>query len=744
MHLDAFAISPGCCDGASSLAPYTQPNYTSLRLDSHLVQHDVLDHVDFHLASPAWNNPRLADIGTSPGDPAGKNLKMNRIGVHLSWSLPRFYRSAQASGRSPTEGAKGEDPNPNPAFRPIPNRWLVLRHLHNFKDESKLPEWQAWVVESDVIRKITSPTMGDSTDLESDVAPFISYKDDPKKPPDNDENLLKAQTEIFLGQKINLSDPWREVPESVRSHMPKLTIMSSSNPLFPDNALHNTNVLSMLDNFEYDDHNQPTGLGHLRKANCDYFVIGWHKNGADDPFSDPNTPILGSQLSKLLLQLDDSLDQDLKDKLSISQGPTRCLVHGAIYGVQYDFSYDPKKSQTRSLANEAASKFTEKTPIDNIPMEPLSIGTTPLDGILTFLEAHKTDADHFFGSGAGTIADSLLDMAQLLYATGDNYDSRVQAQDLIAQQNFSKVDGGLTWVFAKTTTPGQPTQLPTDYDKQLLLKLNNTQAKLDTAQRELLSLRWELFAEWWKYISTYIPLKEKEEINKVSKKAIYDLASGIDKMDSLVKSLQADLLDHQNDATCRTTASDPFHTRSDPTLCIAGLDSGWPPDWQDTLTIRVSSQLKSDTDEVSKEIFGSMDASNPVPSENGLAKAALGILGECLKNTTTGNGVDGKPNVTGFLQWGNRNPFVPLSIEWEAMYYHVAPFKDKWDVRLRPSPVGHAHPTLRYVPTELLSQKSANHTDFRSVSGRVLVMPQPVFSLEAIVVSSYPSHDTAF
>jgi hypothetical protein len=73
-------------------------------------------------------------------------------------------------------------------------------------------------------------------------------------------------------------------------------------------------------------------------------------------------------------------------------------------------------------------------------MQPLSIGITPLDGILTFLEAHQgKDADQIFGTGGASLADSLIDIAQLLYASGDNYDARVQAQDLIAQQNFAKL-----------------------------------------------------------------------------------------------------------------------------------------------------------------------------------------------------------------------------------------------------------------------------------------------------------------
>lgn len=117
IHLDAFAVSPGSCTGQTNLAPYTQPNYTSLRLDSHLIQHDVLDHVDFNLASPAWENSRLADIGKSPGNPPGKNLKMHCMGIHLSWSLPGLHRSAQASGKSARLGGpKTPDPNPDPVF----------------------------------------------------------------------------------------------------------------------------------------------------------------------------------------------------------------------------------------------------------------------------------------------------------------------------------------------------------------------------------------------------------------------------------------------------------------------------------------------------------------------------------------------------------------------------------------------------------------------------------------------------
>lgn len=621
----------------------------------------------------------------------------------------------------------------------------MVRHLKNWQDEGKLKEWQSWVLESDVVRKITAPGMGGAIDLESDVSPFVSDQDTNAE----DGNILKAQTEIFLGQKLNL-EGWHEVDESVRKHLPKLTVMSSSNPLFPDNVLHNTNVLSMLDNFVYEDKSQVGGFGYLKNAHCSYFVVGWHSRPGDDPFQQDTQIDFGSHISKFMLKLTPTLKD--KSNLEISLDTTRCLVHGAIYDVQYDFAYKPSETKPvqgqplqgqtakgqpakgqpaqggiRSLANEAAINFT-----DQVPMEPLSVGTTPLDGILTFLEAHKTDVDHIFGAGASSLAESLMDISQLLYATGDDYDSRVQAQDLIAQQNFSKTDGGNLWCFSKTTTPGKSAQWPTADEEALLVRLNNLQTRLDVANRQVASFRWELFAEWWKYVSKYVPSGEQKDVDTAFKPRIHDLKKSIGNVNDLVTSLTQDIEKLNDPSFCKMTTRDPFHTRVDPTLCIAGLASGWPGDWQDALAVNLDLELEDDGDKALKMVWNGL---MPVPSDHGLDKTATKILAACLKNSDTKNGSDGKPNITGYQSWANRNPFIPICIEWEGIYYHVGPFDKKhWDVRLRPSPVGHAHPTLRYVPTEVLASKDENHQDFRSVSGRVLVLPQPVFSLEALVL----------
>jgi hypothetical protein len=110
-----------------------------------------------------------------------------------------------------------------------------------------------------------------------------------------------------------------------------------------------------------------------------------------------------------------------------------------------------------------------------------------------------------FGQDTQTTVDLLLGISQLLYATGDNYDSRIQAQDLIAQQNFSRTDGGLSWIFNTPTQPGKPPVFPNSTTQTQLVSLNEAQSRLDTAQRKCKSLQWQLFAEWWKFSSLSIP-----------------------------------------------------------------------------------------------------------------------------------------------------------------------------------------------------------------------------------------------
>lgn len=781
VHLDAFALSPPCCDEgvASRIAPYTQPNYTALRLDSHLLQHDILDHVDLHNSRPAAANPRISSIGGSS--------KFNRLGVHLQWSLPRLYRTANASGRDPTiAGAPDGKDATQPVFRQIPNRWLVVRRLKNPQRPKGVDEFTSWVVESDAVRNIK--TIAPDVDLESEVSPFVSYAGNPDQ-----LDVFNKQTEWFVGQKIELS---KLATTPAREYLKDgVTVMTSSNPIFADYALHNTNVLSVIDNFSYplnksDGNNFDSQASYLKKALCDYFVLGWHQDPEDDPLNN-NADTIKTRLDKLLLTLSPQLNPTSEDLSLLGNKtiPARILVHGAIYDVRYNFDKRPAKS----LVDIAARNFGPDT-----TMEPLSLGTTPLDGILTFLDAHKQsdptaasmEAAKFFDEQAKDLPKYVLELSTLLYAAGDDYDSRVQAQDLIAQQNYAKSDGGSHWTFsvggtgpasAMPALDGKP-KMPTQAQLDRLAEINEMQTRLDVAKRKLKGCQWNLFAEWFKFKSEYI-----DELNKDTAKVRHDaykkvvdpLLSKIPQLQDLIadleggrvlqydknrkiirgsdrkpimKNITGKITAKRTEVDCKQSTKDPFQQRSDPTLTIAGVDSGWPENVTDKLQVRTDTELtstKADLDAVDA-IFAATPNGRPKltlpitpdPASQ-LDLTARKILAECLRtsNMTTTNGKGTAPKITGFQAWDEKNPFAPLFIEWEAIYYHID--KDQWDVQLRPSPVGHAHPQVRYTlkdllvssdPAKILDNASKNQNNFRTISGRALISPQPRYSLESVVV----------
>lgn len=726
MHLDAFALSPDCCTGLSNLAPYTQPNYTSLRLDTHLIQHDVLDHIDFHNTSEPSKNPRIADLG---GDPTS-NLKRNRMGIHLHWSLPRFYRTALASGvKERSDPAKGIDKT-NPKFPTVPNRWLIVRHFTGPQRPPSIPEYKTWVIESDSIRHITSLKDPD-LDIESDLAPFVSYVDGNS----GDPNVLSAQTEVFLGQKFDdLQKYARLGPHS----NPRLTLMNSSNPLFPDYALHNTNVFSMIDNFSFRK-TPESEIQYLDNVQCDYFVVGWHSDRSDDPLAGSDAGDLITRLKSLHMQLGANATKGL----GVKEDSTRCLLFGAMYNVKFDLKKKPLSAADHCARHFMAENNPQK-PFDTT-MEPISVGTTPLDSMLTFLEAHKDDADAFFTEGS-SIAKEVMEMSQFLYASADQYDARVQAQDLISQQNYAKAEGGLLWSSAKPPTPSGGPAIPDSTEAGALKALNEAQSKLDVCNRKARSLRWDLFAEWWKWVSEYRSKihdmdKRRQVVQRAALTEIFQSLAGKDSNSgtlNMIRDLNATIENLKSSVASKSAVKDPFFTRTDPTLSIAGLESGWPVDFLSALTVLTHKELTADDGKIAS--FLSL-AINPVPKDNDLHKTAVNLLAQCLRNSDTKNGArksngdfaEGPPKTTGFQAWGDSNPFSPLFMEWEAYYYHVG--WDKWAVQVRPSPVGHAHSQVRYVPKETLASGATAKEvkDMRIVSGRTLILPQPIFSLQNTV-----------
>jgi hypothetical protein len=183
MKLDAFRLNNSACDSPSRLAPISQPDYTNFRIDDDdgrvNMKHDVLQPLDLHntgLKKGSAFNDRVVDLTT------GKPIR-HRHGICIHWILPRFYRTSLSATQSPSNANRKEnlrnnlryeppltdDPD-SPLYRSLPTRWVVVRHVTGGNRPSQLPEYEAFVVESDRLRRLAE--LDSNVDIQVGV-PFV-------------------------------------------------------------------------------------------------------------------------------------------------------------------------------------------------------------------------------------------------------------------------------------------------------------------------------------------------------------------------------------------------------------------------------------------------------------------------------------------------------------------------------------------------------------------------------------------
>ena len=185
MKLDAFRLNESSCGYPSRLARLSQPDYTNFRLggDRQRTKHDVLQAVDLHCTGPdadARFNDRVTDLATC-------KVLRHRLGIYIHWILPRFYRTGLTVLPS-TSATKRQDlidklgyqvpdayhqNSVDPLYRPLPTRWVVVRHITSQPSDVMLPEFEASVVESDRLRKLAD--LDSNVDIQVDVPLSLAF-----------------------------------------------------------------------------------------------------------------------------------------------------------------------------------------------------------------------------------------------------------------------------------------------------------------------------------------------------------------------------------------------------------------------------------------------------------------------------------------------------------------------------------------------------------------------------------------
>ena len=745
IKLHAFVFNEAVCNDQrpdkAKIAPITQPNYTFLRVEGSLALNDVLPHVDLHNAAPASRNSRFTDIGTG-------RTRSERIGVYLHWMVPRPFRRGIATSRASqpvrqTADDKNEDPSA-PVFLPIPNRWLVVRTLDPHASTTKpsgttIEAVKAWVIESDRTRYIDD-ILAD-VDLQVDVSPFITAFSSLKKDSQNDPKNIRIdeQAEVFIGQCFD-AGKWSET----KAQRVELTAASSSNQLFLDYQYHNGSVFSMCDTFDYVE-NKITK--HLEAAEAHYYVLGWHKDQENDIMHLPNSPETGvtreSRLESVAIQLDKSSSdpKKIQDWLK-SPESSRTICHGSLYDVLWS-SKDPP---TKSLANEFAAKLRSS--------QPLSVGTNPLDSIITYVSERAEKC---------TLEDNIKRLRNLLLADDETVDAHMAAEAQTEAFNAADFDGGFQYDFADDR---QGPHL--NLEGKAMAILNAKRHLYDNVLRRIQQIRWQLFSTWWKYVSdpnttnqTSYAKDAKE--NKLQLQCLeqlaYDLFQDLKGIASNGVG-QGIMRDPQPRMSMKQGTMEPFHQQSDPTLMLAGLRPGWPRDFGEKLNARLDIQLipgqggeivdkvkippelKETARQLLQEFSKLLQATDPnekppdgfaFPLYHDLEYRSKGVVDE---NTWRD-------------RWSASQPWFPLYIEWEAEFFQIPyPMWKFGDFQKEPPDQAALRDDCPCDPTEpdkpekpeglktgyyLASNIQEHLKDIeepRSLSGRMLILPQPTFSLQ--------------
>lgn len=735
IKLDAFVLNPRVCEGVTpqaKIAPISRPDYVGLRLSNKTIKSDLFSTVDLRYCTPSAKNRRMTDIGN------GKT-RWNRCGVYLSWILPSVYRTGSMASESATErqedhlrkGAypptahKAKADYTSPVFRPVPVRWLVVRHMPK-RDLSEVPEFEGWIVESDRKTELTDLVASDA-DVDVDASPYV----DPGGSGNSSIDIDK-QAGVFIGRKTKVTE-WNEEGDAV-SRVP-LSALNSGNEYFADFQPHNSNVFSLLDTFEYEDSNGK--LKCLSKLTANYYVVGWHSDSDHDLFdisADTNTT-LGERLKNLRMKLRNEGSQTIKDCLASSEG-RRLLCHGAIYNVRYDIDRQPDTIP----ADKSGAYLNAKMPI--------SFGTTELDSLLAYMKAHENNDRDLKARNAER---DITAIQALLLAEDTGPDGWMEAEDEINNHNFSRTSGGGIFHLAGEVGSAEKTSALTSVQIEQLRRLNLVQEDLNLCHRLEPQLRREMFSLWWRNTSHPEEGSFKEKVSKST--------SRLKILIKTIKSLRAQIAS-SSAKLATSTGKQPtlgalpeFYKPRDPTISIGGISSAWPHDFLDPLEVRLDSQIVLCLP-AARTFFDSIKTKLPSEFQSTISNLLSEFVHLASKSTYEESNssweiplyhdTDLNPATKDLKRdcWNNRQPWFPLFVEWEVEYWHI-PFEN-WVIEERYDARGRKVTGYGIKPgIDLAEPEDDVNNDRRTLSGRIPILPQIGINLATKIEQLFASTPTS-
>lgn len=210
-----------------------------------------------------------------------------------------------------------------------------------------------------------------------------------------------------------------------------------------------------------------------------------------------------------------------------------------------------------------------------------------------------------------TVEQDLINLQCLLRASDSGgVEGIFTAADESYEQAFAKIDAGTQWFFHQEADPKAK---PTVNDLANLSQLNTAESTVFSAQCRVKDLKWQLFALWWtfgtnhrfstarvvKANSTCPPVSSMHESTTISvfQQKVKDVSDALEQSLTVLSTTLA-TRDARKSALSNLAASKQpqrgaaprFYQRSDPTILLGAVSSGWESDFSDASQVRLRDQ----------------------------------------------------------------------------------------------------------------------------------------------------------
>ena len=423
-----------------------------------------------------------------------QNLTL-KAGVHLHWALPDAL----------THGYYDKDAD-RIQHLAIPNRWLVTRTQQGRSTKR-------WVIESDYKHPEGVPnTYG-----------AIAY------PVDLLQNENAEQPFCYLGRQIHI-DQWHANNTTDNYLQEALTAVGYGEPTF---AAFYPNCHSVLGCHD---------AGYSKKGQLEglqYDLLGWYADEANDPLYEL---VRGIDLSKItggdaMTRRSAAIKEAIQEKFHWTLGeeaiadPDNFAPHIFCHA---QLQFQP----SGSIAN----------PTKDEPVR-IAMGNTPTEALSAYLAKEMEEEGH----GQKQPIEEQLEAVHLFKELSNKkLDIAAKFKEAVHRKGFTAVSGGTLWkVTAKnnqSSVPnptGRPTKDPHVHASQVTLpealshslnELNGAQQKLDRKREEVISLRGQLYSDWYRYmLAAYPPDEGQSHPPNIEAIKLYIEARGIEDIDKAIK-----------------------------------------------------------------------------------------------------------------------------------------------------------------------------------------------------------------